>query len=136
MKYRELTHSQIQRSVFQHLRERGAPDIFAFHPKNEGADMVGKMGAIQYGLGMEPGIPDVIVLKRATFPSIGTLTKVYALELKKESERGKSNNHTDRQEGTRARMTEAGCWVDVAYGLNEALRWLEEHGLLRGNSNA
>ena len=137
MKPRELTHEQIQRAVFQHLRERpGSTQQFSFHAKNEGADMRGRMGAIQYGLGMEPGIPDVIVIERAATYEGDMTCFVYCLELKKESDRRKTSSHTDRQEETRDRMQCSGCTVGVSYGLDEAIRWLEDRGLLRGESNA
>jgi hypothetical protein len=33
---RHRPEQQIQRAVFQHLHQRGAPDVFAFHPANGG----------------------------------------------------------------------------------------------------
>src|SRR5882672_11826940 len=116
----ELSENDIQRAVFIHLRTRGAPGIFAFHPKNASADMAGRKAGIHVGLGVEPGIPDVIVLRRR-LPDCD----VYALELKRESLRGKRMAaHDINQERTRNRMAMCGVTTGIAYGLDEALTWL------------
>lgn len=116
----------IQKAVFQHLRTRGAPGIFAFHPKNGSKDMRGRRAGIHVGLGVEPGVQDVIVIK----PELrgGFLCgQCYALELKTET--GKTS---DAQDACHEKMKIAGAVAGVAYGLDEALRWLESNGLLKG----
>ena len=90
--------------------------------------MAGRGGAIHYGLGVVPGIPDVIVFKRIRLD----LIQVFALELKTEADRKKKpTEHTERQEAVRSQMAAVGCLVGVAYGLDEALAWLEGFNLLR-----
>jgi len=127
----ELSENEIQRVVFEHLRTRGAPGIFAFHPKNASADMAGRKAGIHVGLGVEPGIPDVIVIRRR-MPDCD----VYALELKRESLRGKKKlpSHEDNQQRTRNRMAACGVTVGLAFGLDEAIAWLEKCGLLIGRA--
>jgi hypothetical protein len=127
----KLTEAEIQRAVFAHLRIRGAPGIFAFHPKNASADMAGRKRGIHVGLGVEPGVPDVIVLQTSA-----TGTRVFALELKRENRRNrKPTAHEMSQEATRRRLAACGCDRGVAYGLDEALAWLESRGLLRSSAN-
>jgi hypothetical protein len=127
----ELTENEIQRAVFAHLRTRGAPDIFAFHPKNASSDMRGRRRGIYAGLGIVPGIPDVIVFKKWSIHP--TRTDVYALELKRAEHRGKKpTDHDDKQRKCREDMALCGVFEGIAYGLDEALSWLEEKGILRG----
>lgn len=127
---KELTENEIQRAVFAHLRRRGAPGIFAFHPKNASSDMRGRRRGIYVGLGIEPGIPDVFVIKgyaRAISPTL------YALELKRLDHRGKKpTEHDEKQRECRERLGRVGVIEGIAYGLDEALDWLEERGILRG----
>ena len=115
-----LPENAIQRAVFAHLRMRGAPNNFAFHPRNSGADQADRRRAINAGLGVVSGVPDVVIL---------TPGKTYALELK--TEKGRL---TDKQKETMVQMGHCGVITGVAYGLNEALAWLESHGLLVGQS--
>jgi hypothetical protein len=70
------------------------------------------------GLGVVAGTPDVIILK-------GGVT--YALELK-----AKGGRLSETQRTTHAAMIAAGAVVGVAHGIDQALAWLEEHGLLKG----
>ena len=130
----ELTENEIQKAVFSHLRTRGAPGIFAFHPKNASADMAGRKRGIHVGLGVEPGVPDVIVI--ATWRNTGMrCCSVYGLELKRESRRGKKpTKHEIKQRDTRTRMGLCGVITGNAYGLDDALIWLERHGLLIGRA--
>jgi len=130
----ELSENDIQRAVFIHLRTRGAPGIFAFHPKNASADMAGRKAGIHVGLGVEPGIPDVIVFKPQRFAQLSP-PHIFALELKTLARgRKKENAHEIKQRETRERMRVCGVIVGLAYGLDEALAWLEQNGLLIGRS--
>jgi hypothetical protein len=115
-----LSESQIQRAVFQHLRQRGTPGVFAFHPANGGFRKPVE-AAIFKGLGVVPGVPDVIVIKKGW---------CYALELK--SEKGKIS---PKQEEALAALEAAGAVCGVAYGLDHALTRLAQWGLLRGGTN-
>ena len=130
----ELTEDQIQRSVFANFKARSAPNVFAFHPKNGGVHQIGRRAGINEGLGVVPGIPDVIAIKRQDLIySYPTVSIVYALELKRESRRKrKSTEHELRQCETRLYMERCGVICGVAYGLDDALIWLECHGLLEG----
>lgn len=107
---------QIQRAVFQHLRQRGTPGVFAFHPAN-GGKRTKTEASILKGLGVVAGVPDVICIK-------GGLT--YCLELK--------TNHgtvSASQEAILNLMHQAGATVAIAYGLDAALQRLEQWDLLR-----
>jgi len=77
---RSRPEQQIQRALFEHLRLRGARQIYAFHPANGGARRSVE-AAILRGLGVKPGTPDVIAFHRG---------KVFAIELK--SERGRTTD--------------------------------------------
>jgi len=109
----------IQRCVFQHLRARGAPGVFAFHPANGGYRKPIEAAMLK-GMGLVAGVPDVIAIHQG---------RVYGLELKAEG--GKP---TPKQVETIAAMQMAGAITGVAVGLDEALRWLEGRGLLRGQA--
>jgi hypothetical protein len=127
----ELSENQIQKAVFDHLRRRGYPEVFAFHAKNGNSDMRGRGGGIYAGLGVTPGIPDVMIL--APHPDHPWLTKVFALELKRESRRGTNPvKYEMNQIRCREILEKCGVFCGISYGLDEALTWLEERGLLRG----
>jgi hypothetical protein len=124
----ELSEEEIQRAVFKHLDTRPMPGVFSFHPKNASRDMV-KSAGIAVGLGVRPGIPDVIVTRY----SCGRCD-IYALELKRESLRGKKLTvHDNKQLEMRRIMTQFGWITGCAFGLDEALEWLELRQLLRKN---
>jgi hypothetical protein len=116
---RSNPEAQIQRAMFRHLRARGAAGIFAWHPFSGGYRRPIE-AAIYKGLGARAGLPDVMVLHNG---------KLFGLELKAEG--GKP---TPKQVETIAAMQMAGAIAGVAIGLNDALRWLEERGLLRGQA--
>jgi len=107
---------QIQRSVFQHIRLRGEPGVFAFHPANGGKRSKAEAGIFK-AIGVVAGTPDVIAIHRGA---------VHALELK--SLRGRV---TPVQKATMDAMQVAGARVAVAYTLDEALTTLEYWGILK-----
>jgi VRR-NUC domain len=112
-----ITETMIQRAVFDHLRARGARGVFAFHPRNGSQDQR-RLAGINAGLGVVAGVPDVVVIKDGV---------PYALELKTETGR------LSRDQARVIRELQAvGVDAGVAYGLDEAIRWLEERGILRG----
>jgi VRR-NUC domain len=113
-----LSEEAIQRAVFAHIRTRGALDTFAFHPRNSGRDQR-HLAGINSGLGVVSGVPDVVVIKGG---------RVFALELK--TERGRLSPD---QLKVHDEMRAAGCEVAVAYGLDQAVEWLEARGILRGS---
>jgi len=119
MNRRARPEQQIQRCVFQHLRARGAPGVFAFHPAN-GGFRTPVEGAILKGLGVVPGTPDVIAIHQG---------RVYGLELKAEGGRT-----TEAQLAALAAMEVAGAYTAVAEGIDAALACLEQWGILVGRA--
>jgi hypothetical protein len=109
----------IQRAVFDHLRMRAAPGVFAFHPANGGYRKPIE-AAIMKGLGVKPGVPDVIAIHQG---------RVYGLELKAEG-----GSATQKQLEAIAAMEAAGASCCVAEGLDRALACLEAWGILRGRA--
>jgi hypothetical protein len=110
----------IQRAVFQHLRFRGASDVFAFHPANGGCRRPAE-AAILTGLGVRPGVPDVIAVHEG---------RCYGLELK-----APGGRPTEAQLAALAALEAAGGFCCVAEGLDRALAVLEAWGLLRGQAS-
>ncbi len=115
-----MREDQIQRTIFQHLRQRPAPGVFAFHPKNGGVHQRGRARGINAGLGVVSGVPDIIAIKQGS---------VYALELKADD--GKP---TAGQISTMQAMQDAGATVALATGLDAAIRKIEEWGLVTGRA--
>ncbi len=107
----------IQRAVFQHLKVRAAPGVFAFHVPNGGYRKPIE-AAIMKGLGVTAGVPDVMVIFKGD---------VYALELKAEDGRP-----TEKQLEAVSNIRNAGGFACVVYGLDRALRCLEAWGILKG----
>jgi hypothetical protein len=109
----------IQRAVTQHYRQRAAAGVFMFAVPNGGYRRPIE-AAIMKATGTVAGVPDTIWIKDG---------QAYALELKAEG--GKP---TPKQVEAIAAMQVAGAITGVAVGIDEALRWLEERGLLRGQA--
>src|SRR5262249_14523522 len=114
---RRRPEAAIQRAVFQHLRARASPGVFAFHPANGGYRKPVE-AAIMKGLGVKPGVPDVIAIHNG---------RCFAIELKAEGGRA-----TDKQLACIAALREAGAFTCIAEGLDRALACLEGWGLLVG----
>jgi len=115
---RRQLEAQLQRAILEHLRWRGVPGLFVFHyPAGGWRSSV--EAAILKGLGVTPGVPDLLILHQG---------KLHALELK--SARGRL---TTVQAGTQHRMRVAGALAATAIGIDEALKRLESWGLLRPN---
>ena len=115
----KVTEDRIQAAVFEHLRTRGKPGLVAFHPKNGGLHQRTEFQRIRNKrLGIEPGIPDVIVLYDGL---------VYALELKT-----LDGKPTEEQKNMLGKLHDAGVVCGIVYGLDNAIGWLEMFGLLRG----
>jgi hypothetical protein len=120
MKRRQRPEQAIQRAVFEHLRARAAPGVFAFHPANGGFRKPVE-AAIMKGLGVVPGVPDVIAIRDG---------RTYVLEIKAEG--GKLS---PAQEDALIKLREAGALACHAHGLDQALRILEGWGVLQGRSS-
>ena len=109
----------IQRAVFDHLRLRAAPGVFAFHVPNGGYRKPIE-AAIMKGLGVKAGVPDVVAIREG---------RCYALELKAEGGRA-----TPKQLELIAAMQAAGAYCAIAEGLDRALATLEAWGILKGHT--
>lgn len=109
----------IQKAVFQHLRERGCPRSFAFHVPN-GGKREPVEGARFKSQGVVAGVPDVIIIREG---------QTFALELKK-----LSGKLSEPQIRCLEQLDQAGAICHVAYGLDDALKWLEGKRLLKGVS--
>ena len=116
---RSRPEDQIQRTVFQHLRVRGAPNLFAFHPASGGYRRPIE-AAVLKGLGVRAGVPDIIAVHEG---------RCYGLELK-----APGGRPTEAQLVTIAAMEAAGAYCCIAEGLDHALTKLEAWGLLRGQA--
>jgi hypothetical protein len=114
-----VTEQEIQRAIFQHLKRRGAPDVYVFAVPNGGYRRPVE-AAIMKGLGVTPGVPDIIAIHNG---------KVFALELKTEAGRP-----TDAQLAAIEAIRRAGGFAAVCHGLDRALRCLESWGVLRGRA--
>jgi len=113
-----MTENQIQKAVFDHIRQRGVPGVIAFHPKNGGIHQRGRRRGINAGLGVKSGVSDIIALYRG---------KAYAIELK--AEKGRP---TVEQMQFVSDWNSAGGFATIVVGLDQALKVLETWGLLRG----
>ena len=105
--------------MFDHLRARAAPGVFAFHPANGGYRKPIE-AAIMKGMGVVAGVPDIIAVHRGC---------VYALEIK--TEKGRISTS---QAATIKAMRAAGAICTVAFGLDAALYALQSWGILRGQA--
>jgi hypothetical protein len=117
---RARPEGSIQRAVFEHLRVRGAPNVFAYHRANGGYRKPIE-AAVLKGLGVCAGVPDVIAVYQG---------RCYGLELK-----AVGGRPSELQLGTISAMEAAGAICCVAEGLDCALAVLEAWGLLRGQAS-
>ena len=113
-----LSELAIQRAVCDHLRARPVYGIVWFAVPNGGYRRPTE-AKIFKGMGVLPGVPDLILLRAG---------KMYALELKKAN--GKL---TDNQRDTMDMLTAAGAECAVAYSIDEAVAKLEAWQLLKPN---
>ena len=119
-RHRRRPEAAIQRAVFQHLRARAAPGVFAFHVPNGGYRKPVE-AAIMKGLNLVAGVPDVFAVHNG---------RCFAMEIKAEGGRA-----TDKQLACIAALREAGAFTCIAEGLDRALDVLESWGLLRGRAS-
>ncbi len=117
---RRQPEQQIQKAVFDHLKTRGAPGAFFWHPFSGGFRKP-KEAAIYKGLGAVAGLPDVLVLRQG---------HLFGLELKAEG-----GELSPAQEQVLIKLREAGATATHAHGLDQAIRVLESWGLLRGRAS-
>jgi hypothetical protein len=109
---------EIQRSVVQQVRRRGARGAVWWHVPNGGARRKTE-AAILKGLGVRPGVADICVVHGGRF---------FALELKAPSGRSSAAQIAFRDE-----INAAGGFASEAVGLDAAIHCLESWGLLKGS---
>lgn len=116
---RSNPEDQIQRAVCQHLWQRSAPGLVWWHTPNGGRRKPIE-AAIFKGLGVRPGVADLILLHHG---------RAFALELKTEDGRP-----TAAQMQFVSEFNAAGGTASIVHGLDQALRTLETWRLLRGTA--
>jgi hypothetical protein len=116
---RSNPEDQIQRAICQHLRARSVPGLVWFHVPNGGRRRPIE-AAIFKGLGVRPGVSDLILLHNSL---------AFALELKAEDGRP-----TAAQMDFVSAFNAAGGTACIVHGLDSALGMLETWGLVRGRA--
>ena len=130
VRHRRRPEAAIQRAVFQHLRARAAPGVLAFHVPNGGYRKPVE-AAIMKGLGVAPGVADVLLFRPGACPHCcSARLEGFALELKSDGGR-----LTDAQREFLRRFSEIGGHTCVAEGLDRALAVLARWELLRGRAS-
>lgn len=109
-----IREQDIQRAVFDHIRWRRMPGVFAFHVPNAGKRNSVE-AAILEALEARAGVPDVFALRDG---------RCYALELKT-----KTGRLTSVQKHAMAVLERAGALTTVCRGLDPALHTLERRSL-------
>jgi hypothetical protein len=114
-----LDEADTHRAVVQHLTARGARGCVWFHPANGGWRH--HIEAARFvGLGVKPGVADLILLHAAKF---------HALEIKCD----RKVRVSPAQRRFIAEVKAAGGEADIGYGLDDCLHILERWQLLRGH---
>jgi hypothetical protein len=106
----------IQTTLVQHLRVRGAKDLFFYHVPNQGK-RTPYMGKIMKDLGVRAGVPDLMFIHEG---------KAFGLELK-----AMGGLPTDSQLAAIDAINAAGGYACSARGLDRAIAILESWGILR-----
>lgn len=119
MRRRRRPEQAIQHAIFEHIRARGAPGLFAFHVPN-GGYRTPVEAAMLKSQGVVAGVPDIILIRDG---------KVYGLEIKAPGGRA-----TEKQLAAHARMDAAGAYTCIAEGLDQAIGVLEAWGHLLGKT--
>jgi hypothetical protein len=110
----------IHKAVISHLRTRAAPGVVFWHTPN-GGFRTPVEGSIFKGMGVIPGIPDILLLRDGD---------LFGLELK-----AVGGCLSENQIACQCALQAAGAFVWTAYGLDEAIKTLEVWGLLRGTAS-
>jgi hypothetical protein len=116
---RKKPEQAIQRAVFDNIRCRGMPGVYAFHPANGGYRKPIEASILK-SLGVVAGTPDVIIVHQG---------KCFAMELK-----AANGKMAESQIEAISRLQRAGAITAVCVGLDVALRTLEGWGILRGKA--
>lgn len=110
---------QIQEAIFDHYLTRGGDGVFAFSVPNAGKRSFAGASSLKK-TGLTPGVPDTIWIKEG---------QAFALEVKT----GKGKISDDQAEVIEE-MESCGTICHVAFGLDDAIRWLESNRLLKGRA--
>jgi hypothetical protein len=114
------TEQAEHRAVINHLHARGVKGAVFWHTPSGGYRSPIE-AAILKGMGARSGFPDLFILHEG---------KLFGLELK--AAKGRMSL---AQINTHVELERAGAIMGAAYGLDEALVWLEKHKLLRGTAS-
>ena len=122
------TEDAIQRTVFQHFAIRSAPGVVAWHTPSGGYRRPVE-AAIFKGLGVLPGVSDIVAVRPAVCHCGTPHVEFFALELK-----APDGRPTSPQLAFINRINDAGGYATVAHGLDPALACLERWKLLIGKA--
>ena len=111
-----IDENTLHLSLVEHIRRRARPQVFWTHIPSGERRPPGVGGKLK-GMGLKAGIPDFMFIDGGP-PRF--------LELKRVDGRLRSD-----QVDTIEQLRAAGAVVDIAYGLDEALRILTEWGFIR-----
>ena len=115
-----LDEADVQRAVCQHLDARPVCGLVWFHPANGGWRH--HIEAARFvGLGVKPGVSDLILLHAAKF---------HALEIKAHAK----SKVSKVQKQFVADVRNAGGLAEIGFGLDDCLDILERWRLLRGTT--
>jgi VRR-NUC domain len=114
-----LDEGQIMAAIADHFAWRARPGIWWAHIPNGGLRSKVE-AAILRGHGVKPGAPDLLIVANG---------KAHFLEVKTEAGRV-----SQAQADCHEELRRAGAEVGGAFGLDEALRQLEQWHLLRGRA--
>jgi VRR-NUC domain len=116
---RQRPEDLIQKTVFQHIKQRGVEGLVALHVPNGGFRKPIEAAKLK-GMGVVAGAPDVLLWHDG---------KAFALELKSPDGR-----LSEAQSEMLARLDRAGVFTCVAHGLDRAIAVLESWNLLHGRT--
>jgi hypothetical protein len=117
-----LDETTIHTTVCKHLHARAVPNCIWLHPANGGLRLISEARKFA-GLGVLAGAADLILLHSGRF---------FALEIK----RDRKSRVSPKQRAFLAAVKAAGGEAEIGYGLDDALRKLENWKLLRGTMQA
>lgn len=116
MTHRSHPEEQTQRSILRFLAMALPVDALVWHTPNQRGTRAKWEAALLKGLGVVPGIPDLLCLIDG---------RLYAFEIK-----SKSGSVTEAQRLTQGRMVAAGAKVAVVRSVEEAERCLRAWGVI------
>jgi hypothetical protein len=116
---RARPEQQIQKAVFAHLKWRGVPGAFAWHPFSGGYRRPVE-AAIYTTLGAVSGLPDVLIVRGG---------QLFGLELK-----SKNGRVTAAQAECHRCLRASGARIAVATGIDQAVKQFEAWAPLRPSS--